>query len=233
MNIGQKIKQERERLGWNQSELARKAGIKPQNIQQLEQGTISNSKHIFKIAEALNLRLDSLIGQNKNLVNESEQFIVEPLFIKVRGAVQAGYWTEALEWPQEEWFDAFIGKPDSYPIDKKFGLIVKGDSMDVEFKENTILECIPIEYMQGKLEDDDYVIVEREHAGKYEATVKQIEFRGDLVFLWPRSHNPDFQSPLVINDPESPYKMDNTTIRVTALVIGVYKNLERKKIKIS
>lgn len=66
-----KVKEHRERQGLSQSELARRLGIKPQSIQQLESGAIRSPRYLHKLAEIL--RVDW-----RELVDEADREAAEP-----------------------------------------------------------------------------------------------------------------------------------------------------------
>lgn len=62
MTIGDRIKEARELHGWNQSELARRTGVKPQAISKLEQGkTIPRCTTALHIADATGVRYRWLV----------------------------------------------------------------------------------------------------------------------------------------------------------------------------
>lgn len=228
-----RLKLARARSCLTQEQLARLANLPQQRISKIENTDQKSSPYIFKLAKALkvnplwlageigedNLIIDSDSGLHKEYVSSSVTGVT------ARATVKAGKWAEALELPEEDQhqipFDQKIFN--EYPKEKVYALIVEGDSMDKEYKEGAYLYCVPIEIIGRKLTTGDHVIVERQHGGKYECTVKEIEFKQDKsVLLWPRSHNPDHQSPLIISDPTIANLSDHTVIRVTALVIGSF-----------
>lgn len=181
-----------------------------------------------RLAEAAGVPVSELLGENKNLVNDSKLSQPGGVFLKARGAVEAGVWEEAIEWPEEDWFTFLAEEDDLYQLNDRFGLVVRGQSMNKIYPAGTVLDCVKIEGVPHPLESGDHVIVYREHEGKYEATVKEIEFKETGVILWPRSTNPDF-SPLIIKNVDSPNRVDSTIIRVSALVIGAYHRKRRKR----
>ncbi len=134
--------------------------------------------------------------------------------VTVRGAVQAGYWTEASEWPETDWYSVPMPVNDHrYPGIPLFGLEVRGTSMNKVFPEGSILACINLIHHPVSVESNRYVIVERRnHKGDIEATVKQIQKdETGTIWLWPRSDDPRHQSPLRADDGEE--------VRIIALVV--------------
>lgn len=117
--------------------------------------------------------------------------------LEVIGKVAAGVWAEAWELPSGD-RETFMGRPDVVaPLDKRFGVIVDGESMNALYPSGTILECISflggVEISSGKR-----VIVQRQRAnGDYEVTVKEyyVDPEG-IEWLVPRSTHPAFQTPV-------------------------------------
>lgn len=56
MNSGDKIKFARERLGWSQAELAKRANTSQANVQRIESGLVKYSRHTAAIFEALGIQ---------------------------------------------------------------------------------------------------------------------------------------------------------------------------------
>lgn len=108
----------------------------------------------------------------------------------VIGKVQAGLFSEAWRWSEEDW-EAFTGRADlGVPVQQRFGLKVSGDSMNEVYPDGSILECI--EYDGRELPSGKRVIVQRTKAdGSIEATVKELVRDPDgIEWLVPRSTNP-------------------------------------------
>lgn len=213
-----------------QIQLAEKIGVLQGSISRIENG-VATTPYLFKLAEALKVSaawLSGDIGNDEPIIDSDIGLHKDSISsilgcITVRGTVAAGLWSEDSEWPEENQykvpFDTHIFN--EYASDRVFSLKVRGDSMDMEYKEGTYLYCVPMALIKRKLATGDHVIVEREHTGKFEATIKEIEFdQSGKILLWPRSHNPDHQSALVISDPTIANRSDNTIIKITAIVIG-------------
>lgn len=58
--IAERVSFARNQMGWNQSELAREVGIKPQAIQQIEDGSTKKSRYLPDIAKACLVRYEWL-----------------------------------------------------------------------------------------------------------------------------------------------------------------------------
>jgi transcriptional regulator with XRE-family HTH domain len=65
-NVGAKIKEDREKAGWTQTELARRAEITPSALSQIESGDRYPSTVVLtKLSKALSVSIDYLIGEKK------------------------------------------------------------------------------------------------------------------------------------------------------------------------
>lgn len=137
--------------------------------------------------------------------------------LNVKGAVAAGVWREAEEWPQEEW-EAFTGRADiTTPISNRFGLRVEGQSMNLIYPEGTILECVRF-HGDAPIPNGKRVIVERKRFNDgTEATVKEY-FKDEQGVEWlvPRSNNPAYQTPLRCDQPGENIE----SIEITAIVVA-------------
>ncbi|MCK5241526.1 helix-turn-helix transcriptional regulator [bacterium] len=72
MDIGQKIKRERDKAKWNQKVLANKAGIAPSALSQIENSErYPSTLVIAKLAKALSVSVDYLISDKQNDTLES------------------------------------------------------------------------------------------------------------------------------------------------------------------
>lgn len=66
MNVSTKIRTERDKAGWTQTELARRAGITPSALSQIESGDRYPSTIVLtKLSKALSVSIDFLLGEKK------------------------------------------------------------------------------------------------------------------------------------------------------------------------
>lgn len=232
--LSRRVALARKQRGFDQSQLARLINTKPQVIQSLESGRTLSTKYLIKLASVLQVSPDWLAGEigtdDKLIEVNYKDSINDQLHltetgsrigrVTVRGHVQAGNWQEATEWPPEELYSIPAPILEDYPQDKLYGLVVKGDSMDREYKEGSFLICTSIFDFKRDLKTKDHVIVEREHAGKCEATVKEIEFdQNGKIILWPRSHNPDYQAPFIIKHIQDANIENEIVTRISGVVL--------------
>jgi len=62
-DLAERVSERRQELGLSQSELARRIGIRPQSIQQLEQGSIAKPRYLLELAHALGVAPEWLAGE--------------------------------------------------------------------------------------------------------------------------------------------------------------------------
>lgn len=163
--------------------------------------------------------------------------------IHVRAAVQAGAWREAVEWKSEEWFAVTVPVDDRFPGAPVYGLQVRGNSMDLIYPDGTVVLVVPF-FDVGRLPEagEKVVVLRRSISGEYEATLKQYEVdkQGRHV-LWPRSSDPEFQSPIILEGDDPPVALagnglptaesagafdhaaGHPDLVISALVIGSYR----------
>ena len=90
--------------------------------------------------------------------------------------------------------------------------------MNQFYPNGSVVLCIPI-YAARDIQSSDHVVVERRRKdGMIEATIKEyILDDQEVPWLWPRSNDPNHQTPL-------PYGNDAVdSVEVTALIIGSYR----------
>lgn len=139
------------------------------------------------------------------------------------GNVEAGAWRTATELPKDEWEPVPFEPRVDFPSDAcRFGLRVRGLSMNRFYPPGTILDCIRFIGADRSPHEGDHVIVYRRGPGDLiEATVKELTRANGRWELWPRSTHPDYQEPLVLDHP--PDESDeNEDVQIIALVVGSY-----------
>jgi transcriptional regulator with XRE-family HTH domain len=163
--------------------------------------------------------------------------------ILVRGAVQAGIWNEATEWPADEWSAVTVPSDLRYPGIDRFGLLVCGNSMDRLYPAGTVVIGVRFSDLAREPKPGERVVVMRRSrlTGEYEATLKEYEIDAQgRHILWPRSSDPEFQAPIVLNGPaplaDSTNKIPimaaksdpagsagDADIAIVALIVGSYR----------
>lgn len=133
--------------------------------------------------------------------------------VHIVGDVAAGVFQEAHQRDEDDW--EFITLPDGYG--EVFGLRVKGDSMDKEFPDGSVLLCENYNEADDEVPLGKYVIADRIDGatGFIESTCKKLtqDEKSGTYILLPESTNP-VHMPLPLMD------MGEQTVRVRAVVTG-------------
>ena len=143
--------------------------------------------------------------QKSDLVEDGQRvnnnhIVVPTINIPVVSKISAGKPIEA-----EENIENYISIPNAKP--NTFGLIVSGDSMNREFKEDDIV----IVEKDAPVENGQIGVV---MINGYDATVKRIKYDDDKIILIPESYNNE-HLPQIYNV--------NDEITIVGRVVGVYK----------
>lgn len=113
--------------------------------------------------------------------------------IPVKGAVQAGAWSEiGVEEAPVDWTYFEVKE---YQRAELFALDVRGPSMNLVFPDGCRVICaLPHE---AGVRDGDYVAVRRARGGLHETTLKQLSLeKSGEILLHPRSTDPAHQTPI-------------------------------------
>jgi repressor LexA len=204
-----------------------KAGINVDSIRRIRSGfapkvvTLTKLAPVLGVPAELLLALASTPNSASPLIPESR---VQLTTVVVRAAVQAGVWKDAIEWDEGEWFAVSVVEDPRWKGLEKFGLVVRGTSMDKLYPEGTILICVKFaELDRGPSPGQRVICLRRSDTGDYEATVKeyQTDEKGRHV-LWPRSNDPDFQSPIILASGRLPVELKGANHPVTVTAGRIY-----------
>lgn len=155
--------------------------------------------------------------------------------VRVIGAVQAGKFNPAVDWPYEQQYE--ISPPIAMPQEHRFmqGFEIIGPSMNQLYPEGSVVVVVPtIELGAGWTpKSGQRVLVQRvaRFGGldEYETTVKEVVIRGDEILLTARSDHPEFknQPPWKISLPngsEAGEEDLSDKVRITGLVVGSWRS---------
>lgn len=165
-------------------------------------GNKPKADKLIKLAKSLNVDVNIFLQALDHNIKLSPNSALQPIELKtvyIRGEVQAGKWTSAIEWPRDEWIPTFMPPHPFYEKMKPFALKVKGDSMNLILPEGSIVVAVNFTELGRNPEDGECVVTIRRDplTDNYEATLKIVQIREDgSVLLWPRSNNPDFVKPI-------------------------------------
>jgi len=205
--------------GW-----AVEAGVRPTSVYNFIKGYSKSmdEETYASLAAVMNTTAAHLMGESDYTPAVGQALVI--------GQVQAGNWQKAVTFVDEA--DATVipcvlpqhlaSRGTRAPV---FGLSVVGDSMDQVFPEGTVLVCLPLHAMSGKVKDGDYVVVHRiDLDGRYEATCKQYRLDEGEMWLAPQSSNPRHMP--IRGDTAAE---DGSQIEVTAIVFGHYSPMAAAK----
>jgi transcriptional regulator with XRE-family HTH domain len=214
-DLAQKIRAIRLDRQMNQTEFGELLGVTQASVSRWEKGSMPDPPLLARLAEMAGEDIRQFLGGESDV-----SFVPSSSRFMVRGAVAAGVWVEAYEWPEEQWEPYTGGDHVRAEAGRRFGLKVEGDSMNEVYPHGTILDCIST--LDGVVaHSGQRVVVVRERSdGKLEATVKEyLRDQAGKEWLVPRSTNPAFQVPFSMDDP-GPEVVD---IRIIGLVVGSYR----------
>lgn len=211
--FGDRVRSAREALGLSQSDLARRIGTSPQAIQAIEAGKAKTSKHLHKIAAALQKPAFWLAGDAAYTLTSGLPAGGAP----VRGIVAAGLWQAEVTAIDDD--TQVPASPDSrYSRYPQIAFRVVGNSMNNRVRDGEYVICVDYAETPMPLRAGDAVVAERRRGGEIERTVKRVQIGPKGPELWPDSSDPDHQAPLVLSAPET-----DTIVAVVGLVIGYYR----------
>lgn len=208
MNMSERIKQKRLELGLSQDQLAERAKISQPAIKKIEAG--GNTKYVVEIANALGVSavwLKTGMDNNGSLKEESATYNVGrgPAIknsVPLISWVSAGYFCEVIDnfhpGDAEEWISTTVAVSEN-----SYALRVRGDSMEPDFPEGSIIIIDP----RREPQPGNYVIAK--NGG--EATFKQLTKDGSDRYLKPLN-------------PQYPIKL----IDEHMVICGVVVSMERK-----
>jgi transcriptional regulator with XRE-family HTH domain len=216
--VGRRIFELRRALGLNQGAFAKVVGVEQATVSRWESDKqIPEAPALVKMAKMANQSVEDFLGQ----VEITTAFTVN---IPVIGAVQAGAWVEAVEWPPDKQYSVTVIYRQELAGKRRFALEVRGPSMNRLYPPGTILDCVSTYDVASPLGSGQRVIVERVRAdGAREASCKEyVVDQEGRTWLWPRSDDPEHQQPLRYL-PDSDRRNGVESIEITALVVGSYR----------
>ncbi|MEH6476697.1 MAG: helix-turn-helix domain-containing protein [Sneathiella sp.] len=195
--------------------LSRLAGLSPTAVRDILTSKSQNPRAdtIAAIADVLGCDAGDLLTD----VTKSPSLAVRP--VPIIGAVEAGNWVEAVEWQQSEWLYEPI-PDDARMIGRtRFGLVVRGKSMDLVYREGDIVICTPVYESPEPMESGRRYVIYRHSKAGIEATLKEyfVDKEGK-EWLLPKSTDPAHQTPVELENPDG----STNHVEVYARVTGVW-----------
>ena len=199
------LKERRKQLKMTLEEVAEIVGVGRSTVRKWENGDIENigRSNIVKLAKALRVTPYYIMG-----IEEEDVGIVTPTInIPVVNSVSAGMPT----YNETDVIDYISVMNTSIKNDKEyFGLIVSGDSMDLEFKDGDIV----VVEKDAQVENGDIAVVA---VNGYDATVKRIkrDYDKNIIMLMPESTNREHETQI--------YSM-NDDVHIIGKVVGMNRS---------
>lgn len=175
------------------------ADLKVDAIRRIRQGFNPRVGTLQRLAAILGIREDLMLSLAGTRIDGGSQGMVLSKIV-VRGHVQAGAWRDAIEWDGDEWYSLTVPEDERFPGIERFGLEVRGSSMDRMYPDRTVVICVRFaDLARDPIPGERVICLRRSPGGGYEATVKeyQIDAQGRHV-LWPKSTDPEFQTPIIL-----------------------------------
>lgn len=205
-NIFQKRLQEAiKSSGLTQSEVSKRSGISRGSITDYLKGRYeAKQDKVYDLAKVLGVRSDWLMGFNVPKVERNSTTTIDVTTVPVLSKVSAGMPIYAEENIVD---NIYLPAHEVKPGKEVFGLVVDGDSMNREFKQDDIV----IIEKDAIVENGEIGVV---MINGYNATLKQVKYAGDSIILMPMSDNPE-------HDPQIYNNQDEVTI--IGKVIGMHR----------
>lgn len=216
--VRERVRARLQELGRSAAEVSIKAGMGKDALRDILRGKSARPHFdtIAALAAALDWSTEELLGTAPPAAP------LKP--ITVVGAVQAGRFTDALEWPESDRYAIAVPVPEGMRHLRPYGVEVRGDSMNELYPHGTVAVVVKLIRLGRDPQDGERVVCFRRGPGEdFEATIKELRRRADgSWWLYPRTTNPELMAPWrLLGGPEADF--DNEDIRIDALVIGSYR----------
>lgn len=213
-DVSAKIRALRLRLRLRQGQLAARVGVTQATVSRWENGAEPDFDHMQRLADLAGESVEDFAGH-------SRPAIVKVSGTQVIGAVEAGVWRPAAEWPEDDFYEVYWVPKQEFIGIPTFGLEVHGPSMDRIYPEGSIVVCVRLAHINREPRSGERVVVySRRPDGFLEATLKEYVKENGTIWLWPRSTNPHHQAPIVYGESVADSELE---VEVHAVVIGSYR----------
>ena len=214
-----RLKEAREATGLTLEQASPLASLSAGQISRLERGTSEITlKQLVHFATLYKCTIADLIGNSVPLRN-----------ITVLGEIAAGEYWCALQYDPVDQFTVAVEMAPKSTRFTRFGLRVKGTSMDEMYPEGTILICIPfVEIERGPRHGERVIVYRRDrNTSDFEATCKEWQERDGAYWLVARSNDPKWRGEVIEipTKPEDPdgdgfgFDWHGDEIQIYALVV--------------
>lgn len=187
----------------------------------------------FRLAHAVGASLADLLATRDRLSGRVRSVPMPPNLnidttaeLPIRDRVQAGAWLMADDTGQARPKTFPAARDARYPLARQWVSEVVGDSMNLlGINDGDFVHCVDAVDINYHPRHGDIVEVERLRAegAERELTLKQVAMTASGFVLTPRSTNPAWQSPLMLND--GLHEGADYEVRIRALVVTTMRRL--------
>lgn len=200
-----RLKQIRKSRGLTQAEVAAAMGLDLGNYNKLENGhTELTLSKMQQLARILHCEPADFISDRSGV-----------RFVLVRQKVEAGAWSESLEWDPEDWYEVAVPDDDQYKNLNLYGAETSGPSMNKRYPEGSALIYTSIiETGESPQVGKRYIVETERPDGLREATVKTLwKDEAGKKWLLPESTDPRHQQPIDLSDG------DGSIVRIVGRIV--------------
>jgi SOS-response transcriptional repressor LexA len=217
-SLQKRVRQRMDFLGLNALQTAKTAGLGDSFVRDILRGKTRSpsAENLAKLAGALQTTVEYLMGANDDNVETVE---IEVQGLPVISEIHAGTWLEVTVFDGEQEPHIIpVARDPRFPRARQYALLVRGDSMDLEYPDGTYVTCVDFWDSGVEIASGLRVHVERRMGGGQfvEITVKAIERTGEQFFLVPKSSNEKWQSIPIEGD-------EQTEVVIKGVVTGGYR----------
>lgn len=204
MGIAERIRQARKEKRLSQGAVAEATGTTQSNVSQWESGRHTPSRAQVQ-------RLADLFGRTVAWIETGDapdSGHIQPVTssLPVLGEAQAGAWKEVFAIDEGEAERVPVPEESRIPGARQYWIRVVGDSVDKKIPSGSLALCCDV-WDWARDADDLFarangklVVCQRERAGLFETTIKELRVSGRKAELWPASNNPKHNGPVPLGD---------------------------------
>lgn len=204
---------------WSPARWANEAGVAPSTVQRAmkdDYAFVTSSRTLNRLAEAANIPAPGVSANHSPIAN--------PHFLTVRYRAGAGIWHEVGDVQAFEGVYPVTADP-AYAGYSQWLERVEGDSMDREYPDGCFVHVVSTADIAYSPRPGDHVVLVRyrNDGQEVERTIKEVVRNGRKFEFWPRSTNPRWQEPVVLNGGQSDQIADLHRVEIAGLVLGSYR----------
>lgn len=177
-NLGQIVREAREKRGWSQERLAKEAGTSQTTIDNIERGVTRRSRYLLDVLRALDISIDHVDASvtKPNVTNVvREPFPDTSRQLPIYASAEGGNGQMVTDFRP---IDFMIAPEPLVNVTKAFGMYITGDSMEPRYYQGEVALIHP---HRPPRPGDDVLLVRDEHGSSF-CMIKRL--RGATSQLW-------------------------------------------------